>query len=1202
MIIKKTISTAILILLLINIGVVLFVYVDDMDATEGDILPLMFAAGTGTGADPYMVYDVHDLQNMSNDLAAHYALANDIDARVTREWNPWLGFEPVGDIDNSFTGTLDGRNHTITGLYIQRLREVNIGLFGYIGAGGEVRNVGVVDGEVRGFSNVGGLVGYNTGTVSNSYAMGNVSGGSSVGGLVGYNTGMVSNSYATGNVSGDGFVAGLVGWNRGGTVSNSYASGTVSGASSVGGLMGGNWYGTVSDSYATGNVSGHRNVGGLVGNNGGTVSNSFYNIDSVLINHGHHITIGGIFNEQYEDWFNNGLYLNIGDYADTLVPVDDYYEIKDTDGLRDMLGFADRGGYRFRLAADIDLSGEPGLYVPYLAAEFFGNNFTISNLHIDIPFAAHVGMFAYVNDGMILDLGLIDADVSGNDYVGGLVGNNCGAVDNSYAMGSMSGAGNNVGGLIGWNSGSVSNSYAMGNMSGTGNNVGGLVGWNDGTVFNSQAAGNVRGEQSVGGLVGKNGEGTVDNSSATCNVNGEQSVGGLVGGNDWGKVKTSYASGNVRGESTIGGLIGSNWGNVKNSYATGNVSGFSSIGGLLGGNSFSVENSFASGEVSGDWFIGGLVGYNSGTISDCRASGSVRGELYVGGLVGENSHTVYNSYATGNVNGESSVGGLVGSNYYTLANSYATGNVSGIEYVGGLLGNNIWLNFMVDNSTVENSYAIGIVTGEEKVGGLVGYNPLGGKIRNSFSDRQTTEYAEAIGQNNGTMENVRSLSTEEMKDTDTFATANWIIIDIPDENERNRRYRWNIVDGETYPLLNQGELESLPISNWHELDRMRYDLGGNYHLVNDLDRDTDGYLYFNDRGTSGWIPVGRSRAYFRGRLDGKNHTIIGLYINRPDMNNIGLFGLASDAVLTNIGLIDCDVTGNVSVGGLVGYNHGAWGRGTVSNSYAEGDVIGVENVGGLVGRNDGISSTVSQSYVVGTVRGNENVGGLVGYNHGWWGGCIVAGSYAVVNISGHENVGGLVGWNMGGSISDSYAIGTVSGNYDTGGLVGNNGLVGNIDNGGFIINTYAVVNVTGEVNTGGLIGHNPEGAQVGHSFVEQDISGQESAIGQNNGTVENVRSLSTEEMKDKRTYEEAGWDFENIWSMDEDRNHGYPHLQWQRYEEVNGHEDTYWLPVLILLVILISILLFFVLRDKERDTDEDLMEDEIADVRKRSDR
>jgi hypothetical protein len=139
---------------------------------------------------------------------------------------------------------------------------------------------------------VGGLVGYNGGTISNCYSTSTVSGGSYVGGLVGLNFGTVSNSYSTssvtsysaGPVTGSGNdTGGLVGINEsGGTINNSYSTGTVSGNEAVGGLIGHN-EGTVSNCYSTGLVSGGSEVGGLVGYDlsNGRVSNC-YSTGSVI--------------------------------------------------------------------------------------------------------------------------------------------------------------------------------------------------------------------------------------------------------------------------------------------------------------------------------------------------------------------------------------------------------------------------------------------------------------------------------------------------------------------------------------------------------------------------------------------------------------------------------------------------------------------------------------------------------------------------------------------------------------------------------------------------------------------------------------------------------------------------------------------------------------------------------------------------------
>jgi len=53
-------------------------------------------AGLGTSADPYVITDVYQLQEMRDDLDAYYLLGNDIDACDTQTWNSNAGFEPAG--------------------------------------------------------------------------------------------------------------------------------------------------------------------------------------------------------------------------------------------------------------------------------------------------------------------------------------------------------------------------------------------------------------------------------------------------------------------------------------------------------------------------------------------------------------------------------------------------------------------------------------------------------------------------------------------------------------------------------------------------------------------------------------------------------------------------------------------------------------------------------------------------------------------------------------------------------------------------------------------------------------------------------------------------------------------------------------------------------------------------------------------------
>ena len=154
-----------------------------------------------------------------------------------------------------------------------------------------------VNGQTAG-TYVGGLAGYNSGTISASYATGSVTGYAEwVGGLVGQNSGTISTSYANGSVTGGIIVGGLVGLNQPGTILvgvnqpgtiiASYSTGSVTG-STAGGLTGSNSAGgTISTSYATGAVAGGAAGGGLVGSDTsyrskvkGTATNSYWDTET----------------------------------------------------------------------------------------------------------------------------------------------------------------------------------------------------------------------------------------------------------------------------------------------------------------------------------------------------------------------------------------------------------------------------------------------------------------------------------------------------------------------------------------------------------------------------------------------------------------------------------------------------------------------------------------------------------------------------------------------------------------------------------------------------------------------------------------------------------------------------------------------------------------------------------------------------------
>ena len=243
--------------------------------------PLPTAMRTSSIGASAALQSAIQLELAGSNLSGNYTLNRDIDLSVVQTstiWSASAGFGPIGGLSAAYTGTFDGQGHAVKNIFINQPGVATnfIGLFGNVGSGGVVKNVGVLGGSVTGVQVVGALVGSNAGTLLNDYATASVAGQNVVGGLVGSNTGSIGSSYATGNVNGtlgngSQETGGLVGFNSG-TITDAYATGNVSGGTqssgqTAGGIAGTN-NGTITNVYATGTVTGIAGkIGALVGDN-----------------------------------------------------------------------------------------------------------------------------------------------------------------------------------------------------------------------------------------------------------------------------------------------------------------------------------------------------------------------------------------------------------------------------------------------------------------------------------------------------------------------------------------------------------------------------------------------------------------------------------------------------------------------------------------------------------------------------------------------------------------------------------------------------------------------------------------------------------------------------------------------------------------------------------------------------------------------
>lgn len=709
-----------------------------------------FGGGDGSIGNPYIIEDALDLQAISGNLNAHYALGNDIDASATVEWNGGQGFNPIGVTMARFNGTFDGHGHKITEFYINRPFTTSVGLFGNIGLGATISNVTVENAAVTGYDGTGILVGTvyaPTGQVFNAAVSGIVVGRNGTGGLVGFLGSAVGmhNCSSSASVSGNGYVGGLVGEARD-PITDCTASGSVVGKlHGIGGLVGRMWDENITRSHATGAVSTNTSVG---------------------------LNIGGLVGEQS---FVSSTF--------------DSYATGDVTGWGYLGGLV--GYFRGDIIRDSHATGDVS---------------SPQNVYRVGGLVGTVGDGSYPN--CIIYRCYATGNVDGGTRCGGLLGSMNHEVSECYATGDVDSTGLS-GGLVGVLEDPTSNAtdcYATGEVSSSlSDRVGGLVGVSMATITNCYASGPVSGPAPIGGLISSDGGGLgieVNCFWDTTTSGIATSVGSETGlttaqmmtqttftGAGWDFTNTWWmVDGQTRpflrtewsqeitnshqlqlmamdltADYTLENDIALNdivepsqmWGTNPTSgkgfwpvgrLATPFIGSFSGLNhtisafylnrpsennialfGYTNANPLFSHVSIVGADITGNEYSAILCGATSGNIDHVDVSGDVAGSNYVGGISGFNGGTISNCTATGNVNGTNIVGGIVGSNQGPISDCYATGIVNGTYAVGGLVGEG-----QNPSSVVYNCTAHGYVFGTSFVGGLIGMN--NGTVNASFAD------------------------------------------------------------------------------------------------------------------------------------------------------------------------------------------------------------------------------------------------------------------------------------------------------------------------------------------------------------------------------------------------------------------------------------------------------------------------------------
>lgn len=273
---------------------------------------------TDDGHGNYTVTSAEGLKNIAELVNEEWKL--DINIILTNNIDlTGIDWTPIGtSFSNSYTGTFDGGNHTITGLTVTGSNEY-AGLFGRIGSGGKVMNVKLEGVQIESdneMSAVGGVVGYSYGNIENCSVSGSVSSNSTAGGVVGAQLGgSITGCNTSATVKGVTYAGGIAGYtNGGGSLTGCYATGSISvennttNAAWAGGVVGSNGSSTLTACYATGSVtssgSGTIYAGGVTGTNDfGTLTACYHANGTISCPGG---TTGGVAGRNYKGLMSYG--------------------------------------------------------------------------------------------------------------------------------------------------------------------------------------------------------------------------------------------------------------------------------------------------------------------------------------------------------------------------------------------------------------------------------------------------------------------------------------------------------------------------------------------------------------------------------------------------------------------------------------------------------------------------------------------------------------------------------------------------------------------------------------------------------------------------------------------------------------------------------------------------------------------------------
>ena len=983
----------------------------------------LFANGSGTEEDPFQISTADELNNVRFALSSHFILIADIDLDED-PFNSGEGWEPIGTSTNEFTGNFNGGLHSITNLFIDRSETDYVGLFGHISSGGRVDSLKLRAVDITGKNRVGGIVGYNNGSITYSYSEGSVGGVEYVGGLVGLNQGSVAQSFTYGEVEGTKYVGGLTGYIHwdGAAVSRSYSLAEVHAIDNYVGGLSGDHNRTITNSYAAGSVtteSSSSTIGGLVGNSDGNINNSFWDGD-----------VNNFANNKGGTKTSSALMRTESNFTNAGWDFDNTWTIQAgvNDGYPYLQGLTPPPVNNAPVASNASVSGQ------LVIDSVLTSNYDFSDLDGDSESGSTFKWFTVYDttgsateisgatastytltsseNGKFIRFQVTPKDGSkkglpvNSEWVGPVAEYNPPAIasivrqlPSSEMLEDEEEAVFRVTFDMPVLNVDTTDFETIGSVAA---DIDTLVAVSDSvydiTVINiAEANGNlgisVKGTGSTGGInditsFARNDFQTASQLS-TDDWLGQEELGQSFKAGTSGKLK-SVAIYTKSGNHTFNGTATLTI--YSGTYDEGGTSELTSqtvnITDDIGAQTFVLTEKPALTQGETYSFVLSNFSGSGYALEAYTSSGYASGQVYFTGM--NSSHkenmdlrfrvTEENFASTGNL---LSTAPEVSEMYTVGHNAVPVASDISIEGV-----------IKVD-STISLSYNYSDDDGDDNAGA---------KFQWYRSDDDS-------GTNESSIHNAEdSTYTISAADAGKYLRAAVIPFDGTAYGDTAWSGYQQMPEISTLFADGEGtEADPYQVTTPEELDHIRYGLDAHYELQNDIDLDVAPY-----NENEGWEPVGTLSDEFTGTLDGNSNTISGLYINRSSESYQGLFGVVNNAEITGLTLDEVDITGNGYTGALVGELNGI--NSEISYVRVSGEITGnSEYVGGLVGyQNEGsITNTVTS----GTVEGGNYTSGLVGLQSN--GSIDQTFTNTVVSGSGSDE-GGLLAYSPGGTVTNSF--------------------------------------------------------------------------------------------------------------------------------------------------------------------------------------